>query len=290
MKHGEAVDLTGLVDPHVHSAPEHVPRLLDDLSLVRQARDAGVAGVLLKSHTTLTADRAVIARYAVPDISVWGGLVLNRSVGGLNPAAVETALAYGAAEVWMPTIDATNHRRFYRQSGPDLSLMDEEGKISNDVHEILTLVGEHDIILGTGHLSVREIILLIRAGREHSVCKILVTHPEAPFVAMPLDIQRELAAQGVRFERTWVFTTPALGAIVTADALTTAIHEVGVDSTILATDMGQIGNPSPVEGFRAYVQACLDAGFSEQDVHRMGGQSIKEWLPPAQVAPTSSSP
>src|SRR5712692_2442297 len=90
-----SVNLIGLIDPHVHTAPEHIPRLLDDLSLARQARDAGMAGVLIKSHTTLTADRAVIAARAVPGIRIWGGLVLNRAVGGLNPAAVENALAYG---------------------------------------------------------------------------------------------------------------------------------------------------------------------------------------------------
>ena len=28
-------DITGLIDPHIHAAPEHIPRLLDDISLAR---------------------------------------------------------------------------------------------------------------------------------------------------------------------------------------------------------------------------------------------------------------
>jgi Family of unknown function (DUF6282) len=275
----DAIDLNGLIDSHVHADPEHVPRLLDDLSLARQAHAAGMIGIVIKSHTALTADRASIAKRAVPGIHVWGGLTLNRSVGGLNPAAVETALAYGAAEIWMPTIDAANHRRHHNLSGPGLTIWNEERHVSEEVHEILNLIAQNDVVLGTGHLDVKEILALVRAAREHGVQKLLITHPEAPFVAMPTAIQRGLVREGVRFERTWVFTTPALGAIMRADALIDAIRTVGIESTVMATDMGQVGNPSPVEGLTAYVRACLSSGLSTSDIRWMGGDSIREWLP-----------
>jgi hypothetical protein len=270
-------ELDGFIDPHVHAAPEHVPRLLDDISLCRQALEAKMAGVLIKSHSTLTADRAIIAAKMVPGIRVWGGLALNHSVGGFNPAAVETALAYGAAEIWMPTHDAANHRAFYRLSGKGLTL-EEEGRIPETVHQILDLIAGRDVILGTGHLSAVEISALVGYAREHGVKKILVTHPEAPFIDLSAGTQRELAALGCLFERTWVFTTPALGSVLRPDRLVRDIREVGWESTVLATDMGQVGNPPPVEGFRAFVQTCSEAGFAKNQIQRMAATNIKQWL------------
>ena len=111
------------------------------------------------------------------------------------------------------------------------------------LRQILDLIAAADVILGTGHLSTPEILKLIPAARSQGVRKILVTHPEAPFVDMPIPVQQELAGLGCRFERTWVFTTPALGEVLTEDHLTYAIHEVGVQSTVLASDMGQVGEP-----------------------------------------------
>src|SRR5947209_13385825 len=178
------IDLSGFIDPHVHAAPEHVPRLLDDISVAQQAREARMAGVILKSHTTLTADRATIAKKVVPGIHVWGGLVLNKWVGGFNPVAVETALAYGAAEIWMPTQDATNHYRAYGLGGQGLSV---EDATLPAIHEILALIAQKDVILGTGHLSPAEIHTVVTLARDHGIKKILITHPEAPFIDLPLN-------------------------------------------------------------------------------------------------------
>jgi hypothetical protein len=119
----------------------------------------------------------------------------------------------------------------------------------------------------------------VRVAQEHGIRKILITHPEAPFINMPLSVQHELAQQGCRFERTWVFTTPVFKRVVPPEQIMEEIRQVGCESTILATDMGQVGNPAPVEGFRAYVDACKMAGFSEQEIRRMGATNIAEWLP-----------
>ena len=42
----------------------------------------------------------------VPGIRVFGGLVLNFPVGGLNPFAVDSYVRLGAKEVWMPSLSA----------------------------------------------------------------------------------------------------------------------------------------------------------------------------------------
>jgi len=270
------VELTGFIDSHVHAAPEHIPRLLDDIALASQARDAGMAGLLIKSHTTLTADRAAIARRVVQGIQIWGGLVLNQCAGGFNPAAVEVALQYGAMEIWMPTIDAANHRKHAAQGDGGLAL--ESQKIPDALHEILKLIAKHDVILGTGHLSVEETLTLVRFAREHRVKKILITHPEAPFIDMSVAVQRNLATLGCMFERTWVFTTPALGSVMPPERMIRDIKGVGFETTVLASDMGQVGNPSPIEGLRGFAAACLNAGYDESQVRQMGADNVAQWL------------
>ena len=97
-------DLTGLVDIHIHTAPDTVARRIDDLQAAREARAAGMRAILIKSHVTCTADRAAIVEKAVDGIRVLGGLALNEPVGGLNPHAVDAALRLGAKEIWMPTL------------------------------------------------------------------------------------------------------------------------------------------------------------------------------------------
>src|SRR5688500_3275177 len=116
------VDLTGAIDLHLHTAPDVVPRKLDDVEAARQAAARGMRAILLKSHATLTAGRAELVERLVPDIRVFGGLALNDAVGGLNPAAVEAALKLGAVEIWMPTLSAKGDPRSHRT--PGLSVVD----------------------------------------------------------------------------------------------------------------------------------------------------------------------
>jgi hypothetical protein len=92
--------LEGAVDLHVHSAPDVDRRRFDDLELARAAKDAGMGAVLIKSHQNSTVERAWLVAQCVPGIRVYGGLVLNETVGGLNVAAVRLALKLGARQFW----------------------------------------------------------------------------------------------------------------------------------------------------------------------------------------------
>ena len=56
--------LTGVLDLHVHSAPDLVPRCVSDLEMARRARQAGMAGFVIKSHHAPTADRATLVQLA----------------------------------------------------------------------------------------------------------------------------------------------------------------------------------------------------------------------------------
>src|SRR6202046_5834028 len=83
--------IEGGYDLQVHVAPDVIARRIDDLDLAREFLALGLSGFVLKSHYFPTAERAQVVTKAVPGIHAYGALVLNHSVGGLNPVAVELA-------------------------------------------------------------------------------------------------------------------------------------------------------------------------------------------------------
>jgi hypothetical protein len=110
----------GAYDLHVHVAPDVMRRRVTDVQLARRCWDAGLAGFVLKSHYVPTAERAAVVNEALGgEVQVLGALALNASVGGMNPLAVEIAAREGARILWMPTVDAANHRAFGRDFAPD---------------------------------------------------------------------------------------------------------------------------------------------------------------------------
>jgi Family of unknown function (DUF6282) len=271
----EEIDLSGMIDLHLHSAPDIRPRKLDDFGVVREAAARGMRAIMLKSHFTLTADRAYLVEQVVPGIRVFGGLALNQTVGGINPAAVEIALRMGAAEIWMPTVSSSAQTE--DQVGPGISIY-EDGRISGQVLDVLRLIAEYDAILGTGHLSTEEIVALVPVARDLGVRKILISHPEHPPVNMPPLIQEELRdSYGVLFERCLISTTYA-GGTLHFSAIAEVIKRVGTTSTVIATDFGQASNPPPVEGFAAFIAFLREEGFDEASIDRMSRQNPAELL------------
>jgi hypothetical protein len=267
------IDLRGVIDMHLHCAPDVEPRLADDIQTTRAAAAARMRAIVFKSHVTQTADRATIAERVVGNIRVFGGVTLNYPVGGLNPAAVEVALGLGAKEIWMPTKESAHERGYRGQSAPGLSILDERGQILPVVYEIVELIRDADVILGTGHLSIEETIELVRMARERGVRKVLVTHPEAYFVQMPVAIQHDLAALGAYFERCFVFTTQLAGTTITVADIAQQIQAVGVESTVLSTDLGQPQNPMPVDGMREYLAGLGAAGLSRRDLEMVSQET-----------------
>lgn len=260
--------LEGAVDLHVHSAPDVDRRRFDDLELVRAAKDAGMGAVLIKSHQNSTVERAFLVARCVQGIRVYGGLVLNETVGGLNVAAVRLALALGARQIWMPTRSAHNHRAYFRESG-GIGILDEQGKLLPAAEEILRLVAEAGCILGTGHLSPEETAALVVASQRFDSAKILITHPEWGPTFHSVDAQKRLAQyRNVFFERCFVSTTHLCGC-VPFPTIERAITETGVERTVLSTDLGQPETPPPAEGMRLYAERLRSSGFSADDLRAM---------------------
>jgi hypothetical protein len=260
--------LEGAVDLHVHSAPDVDARRFNDIELAREAARARMRAILIKSHQNSTVERAWLVSRCVPEVQVFGGLVLNETIGGLNPAAVRLAVSMGAKQVWMPTRSARNHRRYENLPGGITSL-DESGKLLPVVEEILQILAGSGCILGTGHLSPEETFALINRACALGGLKVLVTHPEWPPTFHSVVQQKALAARGnVTFERCFVSTTHRCG-FVPFETIEQAIMETGVEHTVLSTDLGQPDTPAPVDGLRQFAARLRSTGFSVDDIHQM---------------------
>src|SRR3954466_9671663 len=106
-----AQTLTGVVDIHVHSDPDSMPRSIDAIDAAKLARSRGMRALVLKNHYEPTASLAYLVRKEVPGIELFGGISLDLTVGGVNPAAVEwmTKVKGGYGKVvWLPTFDSEN--------------------------------------------------------------------------------------------------------------------------------------------------------------------------------------
>jgi hypothetical protein len=257
--------LKGAIDLHFHAGPDVRERKLTYLEAAMQAKEAGMRAILIKSHSTITADIASLIQPLVRDVLVFGGIALNYPLGGLNPAAVETALKLGAKQIWMPTLSAANQYHYERKRG-GITILTGDWKLKKVVIEILEILSRHDVILSTGHLSRDESIVLIREAEKRGIKKILVTHPDHFFIQMPLKMQKGLAARGVFFDR--CFPTPSTSPL-TLEGMAKRVREVGTASSILTSDFGQSENPLPVEGLKIYIQKLIQQGFSDQEIDQM---------------------
>ncbi len=259
------MELEGVIDLHVHAGPDLRPRKTTALELARAARAAGMRGFLLKNHHAPTVIAAAVLREALPGLEVYGGLALNESVGGLNPAAVEAGLKMGAAEIWMPTLDAAHERAFRGLNDSGITVLNGHGHLLDSVHEILRLVAASDAILGLGHLSLVEMAKLVPAAHASGVRKLLINHPEINFLNLSPAAQRELAGPGVFFERCYVRANSA----VDWDGFAAGIRALGVETTVLATDLGQPDNPDPIAGMREMLQELSRRDFTRRELEIM---------------------
>jgi hypothetical protein len=301
---GPFVDIRGAVDVHVHSEPDLFPRIADDAGVARHAASLGLRAISLKCHSERTTSRAYMAQQMVPGIQVVGGIVLNRAVGGINPAAVEAALQLGAKHVWMPTVDAAFHARTFGSTGAydkqastvaksadsGIEVFGADEQPIDGLIEVLELVAQHAAILSTCHLSPREIELLVPAARERGVEKIMITHPFFKVPGLELDALQRLVAQGAYAEFGYCTVSPMWNHAPLTRVIE-AINTVGPEHSILMSDAGQRHNPMPAEALRVFAQSVFESGISEEGVLQMikgNPLELLELPPPPPPAPSAA--
>ena len=131
------------------------------------------------------------------------------------------------------------------------------------------MIAESDVVLSSGHLHIDEIWPLFDEAKKRGVTRLLCNHPTY-VVDATLDDIRRLVGMGVYVEHSMCmfvpgskfkfYDPPELQGMITAGT---------VDKTILGSDLGQIGNPRLIDGFKNVIETCLDLGYSETDVRKM---------------------
>ncbi len=256
----------GSVDVHIHIAPDpERERIADAYEIASQARAVGMKGVVLKSHHYPTAPIAQLTERAVEGIKVIGGLALNDGIGGINPTAVEISAKLGAKIIWMPTTSSLVDRR-RRGCDQGLSVLGGDGKILVEVKEVLALIRDHDLVLGTGHISQEEIGALYIEAEKMGIKKFVLTHPLRGLgPSVDLNVQKELAKRGAFIEYSFVATMPLYGGMKPS-TIAEAIRLVGAENCLLSTDFGHLPNPPPWEGMRMMIATFLECKLSEDEL------------------------
>lgn len=271
------VSLKGVIDMHVHSNPDIRHRAYDDFELMEAGIRVGARAIVIKTHQGTTVDRAYLCNrhnelvhHGDNDFTMIGSVTLNRQMGGINPAAVESGLKLGAKVIWLPTQSARNN--LIKQNGDLSTAVDviQDGKIVPELKTIFQLIKDYDVVLGTAHISPEECFQVVEAARNAGVKKIVVTHPEWWLVGMSLEDQvRIVQDYNVILEH--CYAQPLGGGKYKSNMEMNleAIKACGYRNVMVCTDGGQVENPNWEIALEQYMQYLSDHGISDEQLKYM---------------------
>jgi hypothetical protein len=263
---GLSQTLNGAIDMHAHSDPDGTPRKIDAIDLAKLAKSRGMRAIVLKNHYEPTASLAYIVRKEVPGIEVFGGITMDLTNGGVNPAAVEWMAkvkgGYGKV-VWMPTFDSEYQVTQSKQNRP-FARVSKEGKLLPEVVQVIGVIAKHNMVLETGHISPAEVLMIVREGKRQGVRSILVTHATNEYPGLSIDQVKEAAQLGAYLEFVW---SGAQGAGL-ANWIK-AIRAAGPAWCVISSDLGQPNNPLHPDGLLELYKTLKTQGFSDAEVAEM---------------------
>ena len=269
--------LNGVIDMHVHSNPDIRIRAYDDFELTNAAVRAGARAIVIKTHQGSTVDRAYLCNQYNRltsrndnHFTMFGGITLNRQVGGINPYAVESALKLGGKVVWLPTQSARNTFEKMNQPADACVEVIRDGKLVPEMYDVFQLIKDFDVVLGTAHISPQECFRVVEAAKNAGIHKIVVTHPEWWLVGMSLEDQiRIVNDYGVILEH--CYAQPMGGGKYKSNLPMNleAIKACGYKNVMVCTDGGQVENPHWEDALSQYIQYLSDHGIPEHEIFHM---------------------
>ncbi len=266
--HAQGNSLAGVIDIHVHAAPDSTPRSIDAIDLARMAKARGMRALVFKSHYEPTASMAYLVRKEVPGIEAFGGIDLNLTVGGMNPAAVEHMANitgnYGRV-VWMSTFDSQAQVLYDKQDRPFVRIS-RDGELLPETKAVIAMIAKHRLVMATGHNSAAEDLMLIRESRAQGVKHMVVTHAMVAPIHMTIPQMQQAAGMGAYIEFTYLGVKSGE---FDFSAYAKAIRAVGVDHCILSSDMGQPANPVHPDGLVAFFTGLRQQGFTRAEIDIM---------------------
>ena len=278
--------LRGGIDMHCHAYPEfslEAPNRFSNEDTVRMMREAGMGGVIFKSHIWPTISAAAALNALYEDFSVFGSITLNASSGGVCLWALESASKQGAKVAYMPTWSARNDlavgginkhierylptlSTFPREEG--FSPLDTDGKVTAVTRDVLAFMRDRDMVLFTGHLSPNESIAIARAAKDIGFGKLVFNHPDSGSVKADFDQIVTMAELGGYVEICALGLTP-LYYRITPQKFKEIIHRIGAERCVLSTDYFFEWSPPASEQMRLLIGSLLEVGVGEDEVRTM---------------------
>jgi hypothetical protein len=271
----------GVVDMHVHSHPDVFGRNMDDIDVATLARAKGMRGIVLKNHISETASRAALVMKVVPGIEVFGGIVLNKAVGGINPDAVEWMhRVYGGRGkvVWLPTFEADRHVKVLSKPDARGLVVAPGGQVTPEMEAILKIIARENLLLATGHVHPEEIVAVVRRARDLGVKNIIITHGLTNVPGLTMAQARQVADMGAVIEVCFLQFLAGPNAPlaflthwtqINAKHVAAAIKEIGAKSLVVSSDLGQSANMTHPDGIEAAIAAMKREGISDADIDLM---------------------
>lgn len=262
-------ELQGIIDIHAHIGPAtdlSLPRTLDAIEATQLAARHGMRAINLKQHYLETASWAYLVSRVVPGIRVFGGIALNRSVGGLNVNAVEQVATFKGGfgrVVYFPTFESA----YTNPKTPERSVaVSKDGALLPAVHEILKVAAKYDMAISTGHSSPEESLMIIKAAKAAGVNRIFVQHPAMNSIKMSVETQNEAVKLGALLE---YVLGEGIANQKELEHWTGLIKQVGPQNVVIGTDLGQWGRSTPTDGYKVMIPRMLKVGFTQAQLDVM---------------------
>ncbi|NYB74690.1 hypothetical protein HZF24_11135 [Sedimentibacter hydroxybenzoicus DSM 7310] len=291
--------LEGIVDIHTHGAPAGA-WLSGRPTIVQTSIEASknkVGAIVFKDHYTMTNNFAQITNEMLHILSVekslsgerfiptkiYGGIVLNDAVGGMNINAVRTALGYGqCVEVWLPSLDSAYQRAAMGKEGG--IKVSESGVLTSEMKELLDVLADYNnnskglrCALATCHVSNEEKFDILKYVKKAGMdVDVIIDHVTQELTIATHEECKEMIDLGayLQFAETSCVPWPGMqNWIINFDysfsLLKELIKEKGTDHLMLASDSGQPQHEF-IPGWKSFIRTLLGQGISAEHIREMG--------------------
>ncbi|MDE9466627.1 DUF6282 family protein [Xenorhabdus bovienii] len=266
------------LDVHYHARPDSYIRRYNVLEAGREyARHGG--GVVLKNHLGSVAALSSLAQEE--GLPVFGSVVLNAAAGGLAINSVIQSLSqyqfYKAPRllVHLPTIVPTGHKSVMKRiwanaaaqtlAQQPLSVVDSNGRLHNEIHELIRFAQQHNVVLSSGHASRYEVMQLIDAITTAGGCKFMLNQPASPMTGLKA---KDLKALG---KYDWLYVEQTALTVYLGYQTTEDFFEVlsAVNNVVYSSDLGQPVQPDVEQWLNDSECWFSTAGLSKEHIRNI---------------------
>ena len=248
--------MKGSVDLHVKGSPGISEERMDILEIARSAYESEIESFVYRSDSHPTAATSSIMQQMYPELNIIGSIVLNETVGGINPSAVEASIQHDAKVVWIPPSAA------------------KEGILSENLLKTLEVIASHEMTLISELTSPSETITLFSEAKKRGVSRMVAGNVVG---SLSVQDQLEISSHDAYVEYPFLSCMPTVGKI-SAMEMIRAIEAVGVEKCIVTTGFGQWFNPLPAEGLRMAIATLLHFGLNANQVSTLVKENPKSML------------